>query len=327
MSLINQTVRAIYQGNEIQTVFPIPFDVIKNDSQETKVWRRDETNPLVITETLLTEGVHYNLTGAAPPAIPFDTDVTFLVAPLAAHKILVIRDIPNTQDTEYQETGPFPAEVHEKALDKIMAEAQELGDLVRRALKIRITDPHSGDLPQPQNNTVIGWDDTSPTQLLRLFTPNELMTLASGALLIVNNLSDLASVPTALLNLGIDPFKTTKTATLNNNVAVNTNITAMTVLGASHRAAVWFYSIQRSTDTKESVGMGVLVAFRRPTGNWVLDVGPFWHFNSDVVFDPAGITFASTQVGADLQVQYQSHNLTGANYVGNIKFSEKLFAI
>jgi hypothetical protein len=326
MSLTNETVSATYAGNGIQTVFPIPFGVIQNDSNEVKVWRRDDTVPTAITETLLTEGVHYNLTGAAPPAIPFDTDVTFFVAPTTNHDILVIRDIAETQDTDYQDTSQFPAEVHERALDKIVAMVQDLKDVVRRALKIRITDTQTTDIPQPVSETLIGWN-TGATAIKNWTFVEVLNSLVGTVLLRANNLSDLLSVPTALTNLGIDPFKTTVSASIANNVAVAADITGWTVLGANHRAAVFHFSIKRSTATKESVALGMLFLYRKATGGWALEVGPFNHFNSDVVLDPAGVSFSFSESGGNVQVKYQSHDLTGAGYAGDIKFSGKYFAV
>jgi hypothetical protein len=78
MSFVNTTVHALYQGDGVLTTFAIPFTPIVDDSAETVVYIRDETDPAAITETLKTEGAlnDYTLTGA-PDADSFNVNVVF----------------------------------------------------------------------------------------------------------------------------------------------------------------------------------------------------------------------------------------------------------
>lgn len=173
----------------------------------------------------------------------------------------------------------------------------------------------------------------------------------NDALLDVTNLQSLSGMPDGSVDLGVfagstipdnqtakqalqsletslETITTITTAGISNNVLVAADITGMVLLGASHTAARFLFEIRRQTDTKESVAVGHLSVFRRPrTGLWDFSVNDWSGFDDDTLTEPAGVTFSILQSGADVQVQYLSHDLTGASYVGQIKFSSRVFSI
>lgn len=55
-------------------------------------------------------------------------EVIFNTAPTVGSKILLERDVPATQEVNYQAYDAFPAETHERALDKAMMVAQQAFD-------------------------------------------------------------------------------------------------------------------------------------------------------------------------------------------------------
>lgn len=55
-------------------------------------------------------------------------EVIFNIAPAIGSKILLERDVPATQEVDYQAYDAFPAETHERALDKAMMVAQQAFD-------------------------------------------------------------------------------------------------------------------------------------------------------------------------------------------------------
>lgn len=160
MSLSNESVRAIYTANGVTVSFAIPQDIIESDSSEVEVYSVNEsTTPP--TETLQVEGAlqDYTLTGASPPATPFDTHVTFNSAPASGRKIVVQRKITLTQPTDLVVNGEFPAEEVETTLDRLVAEIQLVNHKLKRALKTRISIPDA-DLD-------LGVRDPSALQYLR----------------------------------------------------------------------------------------------------------------------------------------------------------------
>lgn len=321
MSITNQVSKQIYTGNGVTVNFAIPHDIVSLGSDEVEVILRDETTPTNVTETTQTITTHYTLTGGTPP-----TTVTMVTAPSSTQKLLVRRKILLTQPTDYQETSVFPAETHEKALDRLIAQVQLLKEIVTRVPKLSSTTTNSEPIfpVTPEGDVVWGWD--TDKQTIRYYTADELFsTLVGLVLLKANNLSDLTSPATALSNLGIDPFRTTTSATIDNNQGSATNITGLSFAGASYTSAVVYYQIRRVTATDSKICIGRLFVYRQPhTGNWSLDVGEW--YGQDLVI-PGGVTFSLLQSGADAQIRYTSDNLTGASYAGTIKFSIKYFAV
>jgi hypothetical protein len=321
MAITNQVSKQIYTGNGVTVNFAIPFDIVSSGSAEVEVILRDETVPTAITETLQVNPTHYTLTGGTPPI-----NVTMVTAPSSTMKLLVRRSIDLTQPTDYLETSIFPAETHELALDRLAAQIQQINEILTRVPKLSGTTLNAEpEFPiQPEGDVVWGWDADEET--VKYFTADELFaTLVGLVLLKANNLSDLTSPATALDNLGIDPFRTTTEATIANNSGVAANITGMSIAGASYTSAVLYYEINRTTATDSRIAIGRLFLYRQPhTGNWSLEVGEW--YGQDLVI-PGGITFSLSQVGADAQVKYTSDNLTGASYVGEIKFSFKYFEV
>jgi len=161
MSLANTTVKASYQGNGVQANFAIPFSPIVNDSAETLVYIRDETVPSAITETLKVEGTanQYTLTGA-PTIYDFDTLVTFNVGnvPTATQKVIVIRQLPLTQVLDLNQGSVVPPITLELTFDRIAALIQQLGEVLGRSLKLRLTtqaSEGSTTLPQMVGDTAL----------------------------------------------------------------------------------------------------------------------------------------------------------------------------
>jgi hypothetical protein len=319
--LTNLVVKQTYTGNGIQTVFPITAQIIRDTdgSDEIKVYLRNET-VVPATQVLQTQITHYNLTGGTPPV-----NVTMVTAPPTGYKLIVARELSLTQVIDYLSTSQFPAETHELGLDAIVAMTQQLNESVKRAPRIPISHPVSDLLfPEPVATVVWGWD--TDAQTIKYFTAAELTSIALGTILLrANNLSDLQSVPTALLNLGIDPFGVTANQSVDNNQAVAQNITNLLIAGASYTSAVIYYQVRRETATDSKIAIGRLFAFRQPhTGNWAMETGEW--YGQDAI-NPGGLTFTLSQVGNDAQIKYTSDNLMGASYAGTIKTSVKYFKV
>ncbi len=138
MSLGDLDVDHIYSANGITTDFAIQHAIIDDDSAETLVYLVDES-VIPAVETLQVEGADYDLTGASFPTTPFNTTVSFGIAPTTGLKVLVRRALPLTQPTEFDPNGRYPAQASELALDRLAAEIQLVNEAVQRALKFRIS--------------------------------------------------------------------------------------------------------------------------------------------------------------------------------------------
>lgn len=80
----------------------------------------------------------------------------------ATHRIILVRDIDITQQVDYVEGDPFPAETHEGALDKLTLIATMLSEQVDRALKVAITSASvsSIEISEPEAGRALIWNTT-----------------------------------------------------------------------------------------------------------------------------------------------------------------------
>lgn len=154
MTVSNLNVKARYVGNGLNTTFAITADITDNDQVE--VILRDETTA-VITETLQVEGTDYTITGGDP-----GTNVEMTVAPTATQYLLVRRTSNKTQATDYLETGAFPADTHETALDKLTRLVQEACEALERTPKLtKATGLSDQFLPEPMASEFLRYNSAA----------------------------------------------------------------------------------------------------------------------------------------------------------------------
>lgn len=327
MSVANLTVKQVYQGDGANTTFAIPSAIIRDDSAEIKVVLRDETDVNNITETLWTEGVEYNLTGAVPPGQPFNTDVEAVSAPTLTQKLVVHRELDLDQDTVYQETSPIPVKTVENTHDYLTAVCQQLNEKLGRVPSLSIGTAVTQPLviPEPEATVVWGWDSDKET--FRYYTPAELLNVVLGTVLLAaNNLSDLTSVPTAIANLGISPFGAQEDSVINNNELAPV-ATGYSFVAADFTSKSLYFEVARQTDTQDLIATGRMTFQKKPrTGTWVFQVNEFSGDTGEVDgFNPCGVTFSAQVSGSDILLNYISDSMTGGNYAGTLKISEKSF--
>lgn len=145
-----------FTGNGVTTAFPFSFKVFA--ASDVAVTRADTHG----AETALV--LNSGFTVALNPdqdAVPGGT-VT-LAAPLASgHRLTVTSAVPNLQPTDITNNGGFYPRVIEDALDRHVAQIQQIDEKVDRALKVAITSP-LGDqaLPSPVAGMLIGWNESN----------------------------------------------------------------------------------------------------------------------------------------------------------------------
>jgi hypothetical protein len=140
MTVSSTAARVTYSGNGSTTGFAVNFYFLANS--HLKVILLSSSG----VETLQVLNTNYTVSGAGNQA---GGTVTMLTAPPAGSTLTITRNVPLSQDVDYQPNDPFPAESHEQALDKLTMIAQQQADGNARSLYFPITDSTaiSGELP------------------------------------------------------------------------------------------------------------------------------------------------------------------------------------
>lgn len=172
MTVNTTTSRADYTGNGVTTAFTVPFYFL--DNTHLTVLR---TVIATGVSTTLVLGTDYTVTGAGVPA---GGTVTCTVAPTAAQKISILRNVPFTQLTDYVPNDPFPAESHERALDQLTMLAQQVTENVSRAITLpAATTGISTNLPTAQPLQLLGFNAAG--NALTTYDPTSLLTAAGSS--------------------------------------------------------------------------------------------------------------------------------------------------
>jgi polygalacturonase len=155
MTVSTTTSRIAYDGDGATVAFAVPFPFFA--AGELEVIERETSGGV---ETVKTLDTHYTVAGGNGGA----GTVTALSPPPTGVQWVIRRKTARTQSTDYTPNDPFPAETHEKALDRLTMIGQELGEESDRALKFPKTDT-AGLLPTlpasiARAGHVLAFDDT-----------------------------------------------------------------------------------------------------------------------------------------------------------------------
>ena len=139
MTINTTTTRVGYTGDGVTTAFAVPF-VFFGASELEVISRVIATG----AETVLAVTTNYTVSGGNGST----GTVTAIVAPAATVQWVIRRKTARTQLVDYAPNDPFPADTHERALDRLTAQTQELGEDVDRSMKFAKSDPVlSSELP------------------------------------------------------------------------------------------------------------------------------------------------------------------------------------
>lgn len=127
MTVSSQVNSVSYLGDGVTTLLPVPYYFLEQEHLTvTKVNLDSSTQTLVL-------GSDYSVSGAGNQA---GGSVTMFIAPASGIQIIIDRTVPATQETDYVANDPFPAESHERALDKLtMLVQQNIAGLGRALLR------------------------------------------------------------------------------------------------------------------------------------------------------------------------------------------------
>ena len=295
MSLSSANNRNDYTGNGATATYSYTFRIF--DEADLVVTVKDTSD----VETTLTLTTDYTVTGVGADGggnvVLVDASQAWLDGDgdlLTGYTITIRRVVDLFQETDIRNQGEFFPETHEDAFDYGRMVDQQQQDEIDRCLQL----PES-ILPSvfdPALPTDVGTADNvfavnAAGDGVEMKTADDLMSLA-GALLIANNLSDLASVATALVNLDIKPLSQPVTTAVTNSMG------ATSITGFSFTPGLWVtveYFITRNSAAV--LGSGT-VYLHYDGAAWQIVIGDY-NYKSGKAFT-SGLTWSMS--GNQLQV-------------------------
>jgi hypothetical protein len=197
MTISSLNTRVDYVGDGTSTVFAVPFQFFL--PSDLTVIRRDSTTG---AETVLVLATDYTVTGGDNAL----GTVTLSTAALSGTSLVILRDTLRVQETDYVDYDPFPAESHEKALDRLTMQTQELAREVERRLALRRTDPITQALlptKESRANRLLGFDGDGAPIAVALDESGSVIVDNDTIIAILNNyLNDLFPVGMVILWAG-----------------------------------------------------------------------------------------------------------------------------
>jgi hypothetical protein len=143
MTISSTVSRIQYNGNDVTTVFSIPFDF--EESDDIKIILSASG-----IDTVQTVTTHYTISGS---------NITMVTAPATGEILTVIQEIDKIQEVDFVEGGLITAAQLEAAYDHAILGIKELAEKEKRAIKLRIGSSLSDIyMPIPQANMAIGWN-------------------------------------------------------------------------------------------------------------------------------------------------------------------------
>lgn len=150
MTVTSTTARVSYAGNGSTKTFSVPFYFL--DASHLRVTKRSSAG----VETTYALTTNYTVTGAGSSSGGSITLTSGTAAPASGETVVISRNVPLTQETDYQSNDDFPAETHERALDKIVMSNQQQQQDIERSVKFPVSDSTSLNMVLPTSSVRAG---------------------------------------------------------------------------------------------------------------------------------------------------------------------------
>ncbi len=121
MTVSTTTNKVSYIGNGVAASFAIPFPFLEQEHLKVKQ----------LLDNVQTERTDWTVSGG---------NMVFETSPADGAQILIMREVPLTQETDYRENEVLPAETLECNFDKLTMQVQQLKEQADRAVTVDIFD-------------------------------------------------------------------------------------------------------------------------------------------------------------------------------------------
>ncbi len=121
MTVSTTTNKTTYIGNGVATTFAIPFPFLEKEHLKVRQ----------LLNNVQTERTDWTISGG---------NMIFEAAPAENARIVIMREVPLTQETDYRENEILPAETLERNFDKLTMQIQQLKEQADRAVTVDIFD-------------------------------------------------------------------------------------------------------------------------------------------------------------------------------------------
>lgn len=121
MTVNTTTNKVVYIGNGVATTFAIPFPFLEETHLKVKQLLNNEQ--INRTDWMISGG-----------------NMVFATAPANDAQIVIMREVPLTQETDYRENEVLPAETLERNFDKLTMQVQQLKEQADRAVTVDVFD-------------------------------------------------------------------------------------------------------------------------------------------------------------------------------------------
>lgn len=149
MTVSTTTDRVQYATNGTTGPWTVPFRFLQDS--HLQVVHADSAG----VETVLVLNTGYTVTGAGGAT----GTVTTTTAYPAVGTITIVRNVPLTQETDYGENDPFPANTHEMRLDWLTMAAQQLAEKISRSFILPVSSALSSlTFPGPGAGKYVRWN-------------------------------------------------------------------------------------------------------------------------------------------------------------------------
>jgi len=249
MTVSSTSTSVSYTGDASTTSFPVSFAFFGTGTDaEIRVIERVIATGV---ETTLTNGTNYTVTGGSGST----GTVVAASAPAATKRWTIERATTRTQETDYVENDPFPAEIHEQALDRLTMIGQEAYGLADRSVKFPASYTGSVEpvLPEPVAGKAIGWNSDA-TALVNdpADFATTISTVAASATAAANSATSASSSATNASNSATAASDSASTASTQATNASNSAIAAATSETNAANSASAAQTAETNAETAET---------------------------------------------------------------------------
>lgn len=250
MTVSSRVSSIIYVGDGSTTVFDVPFRFLEDSDLQLSIQATDGTvTNLVLNSDYTVSGANADNGGKV--------NLTHPVGNQAKLSILRVMDL--LQETDYRENERFPAESHERALDKLTFEVQQLQEQSDRAIKVDVFSDVDPDVLRQHIERV--WDSVDNIDIVANDKAN-MDTVALNIADVNTNANNMADIKTNATNINSIKTNANNVADINlladNMTDINTNALNMQDINTTA-------SISRDVSTVADIKDDVVVASQYST--------------------------------------------------------------